>query len=362
MMEKITLILKNQFDSVRFSARVFVVGIILSLTFFLLSIDSFKTYRSDVSILVSAKSQVALGQQDQLIRNIIEFPKLLSFYDRMLLLNPDVRDVTAGMAPDKRKSEWNKMISVARTSDNASVLKISIVTTHEADSKQLAVKSARTLFDTVAFYYDIKSDVDLRIIDGPISKSQVSFWYVYLIVSLFLGFAIAMLLDLISFSGILGLRKSGELLGKSFFPEFTKKSSHPVEQELESLSNLYQQEQVEGPFVFESKTEVRQNPAETSDFDEKFQEVKKITKEFEPSKYPNFPEMPIRLGQSENVPDNLPIADDTFFLQQNIQPEGEMPEEILPKPQEEQTKETANHEPTEEELKKRLNSLLRGEF
>lgn len=344
-------------SNVRFSARVLVVGTILTLTFFLLSIDSFKTYRSDVFVLVSAKSELAQKQQDQLINNMIEFPQTLSFYNRLLKLNPDVRDITSALVADERKATWNEMISVGRTSNNASVLKISIVASREADAQQLAIKSARTLFDTVAFYYDVKKDVDLRIIDGPITNSQVSLWYVYLIASLFLGFSIAILLNLISFSGSLGLKKSGQLLQKSFFPEFKKNTGYPIEQELESLSSLYEREQAEQPFVFESNASAEEVPAA---YDEKFQEVKKITKELEPSKYPNFPEMPVRVGQMENVPSNLPIAEEEFFFEQVAQPQAVVTEEIMPDNME--VKKDVHAEPSEEELKKRLNSLLRGEL
>lgn len=362
-MEKIISNLKNRLTELRFSPQVFVVGMVLSMTFFLLFIDSFKTYNSEISILVNVKSKVALENKKQIIANIIELPKTLSFYDRMLKYNSDVRDVTLGITPNKRKALWNEMISVEKSSENSSVIKVSITADREADSKLLAEKSVRTLFDSVAFYYDIKNDIDLRIIDGPISKTQFFGWYWFLLVSFFLGFIIAKLINNLVWSDKLFINKQffkdrGGLLKRSFFPEHKSESEMPAEQELELLNNLYQNEEVADSLNFNSELEDKKDVVPSRD--ENFQEVKAITKKFEPGKYPNFPEMPIAEKRQASAPDNLPIADADFFATYDA-PQAPAKEDVEIAT-EEKVEEKKYEEPTPEELRERLNKLLRGEF
>lgn len=355
--------MKNlKFNRTIFSTQLIAVGIILSAVFFLLLIDSAKTYRSEISIMINAKSDVAAKQQLQIVSNIMEFPKTLSFYDRMLAINPDMRDVTAGQSKQQRKETWNEMLTVERASFDASVIKVAITTSREADSVQLANKTVRTLFDTSAFYYNVKKDVDLRIIDGPITRVQVSNLLGLFLLSIFLGFAVSGLLQRLSASWrIFGskkisLKKPDFSKLNSFF-DFKKNPTRPIEQELESLSNLYQDEQAEAPFVFEQ--EIQKEAAEKLNINEKFQEIKKITKKLEPGKYPNFPEMPATHTQSSSAPDNLPIADDSYFAQYS-KPTEIIQSETLPI-KDEIAIDTAK-EPTPEELKKRLNELLRGKI
>lgn len=360
-MESEKLTQKIMLDSVAFSARVFVAGLILSATFFLLLLGSFKTYRSEISVMVSAKSQLAAEQQPVIISNMLELPTTLAFYDRLLKLNPDVRDVAEGLSSKQRKADWNEMLSVEQASFDASVIKIAITTNRQSDSVQLASKTVRTLFDTTAFYYDVKKDLDLRIVDGPITRVQVLGWYWLLAVSALLGFAVAIMLNFVFFSDKKILGKKSKFFGKNFFLELKKKPATLIENELESLNKLYQseQEQAEKPFVFKKELE---NVAATEAQDEKFQEIKKITKELEPSKYPNFPEMPVRRHGQASAPDNLPIGDDTFLFQPEVEPTKAVAEAEEDLPVAEEIKKDIKAEPTEEELKKRLNSLLRGEL
>ncbi|KKQ52530.1 MAG: hypothetical protein US70_C0008G0017 [Parcubacteria group bacterium GW2011_GWD2_38_11] len=374
-MEKLTQ--KKIIDRVGLSARVLVVGAILSAVFFLLLIDSFRTYHSEISILISAKSQVAAQQRAQIVSNISELPKTLTFYDRMLKNNSDMRDVAEGLSPQKRKARWNEMLTVERAGFDASVIKVAITTSREADSVQLVNKTTRTLFDTSAFYYNIKKDVDLRIIDGPITRVQVSNWFWLFIFSIIAGFSISGLLQELVFGGNkLSIKKPDFSKMHSFF-DFKKNPEMPVEKELESLNNLYRSQQAEESFVFE------QDIAPVPEADKKIQEMKKITKQIEPDKYPNFPEMPARNasrsdadGPARNAshndaggpashkanaaaPDNLPIADDSFFTEYAM-PAEQIQSQPMEVEQDLAAKETK--EPTSEELKKRLNELLKGKI
>jgi hypothetical protein len=285
-----------------------------------------------------------------------------------LTANSDVRDVTVGMTPDKRKEKWNDMMSVSQISANSSVIKVSIVAKREVDAQQLVKKTSRTLLDTVAFYYNIKNDVDLRIIEGPISKPQVSNWNLLLLFSIVIGFSIAALLSFLPFLRTALVKiKAPENAGYPFTPkpffDFNNKNKEvvPLEKELESLENLFTNDQLAESFATDETSEI---------VDDNFSEMKKKTKKLEPDKYPNFPEMPARNAAhgvvdgpvsyiEPGVPFNLPIADEDFS---NMFPspveDFPVKEEIAIAPVE--TEKSTKSEPTKEELKKRLNELLRG--
>lgn len=380
-MELEKLIKKISIDDSRFFVKTFVVGAILSLTFFLLLFSSARTYRSDILVLVNVKSSVLAKNQNRLIDQIATIPSTLSFYNRLLKFNPDVRDISAGLSSKEKKEKWNEIVLVSRSAENASLIKISVTTSRANDSEQLASKTARTLFDTSAFYYNIKNELSMSVVDGPITTSNVPGLFWILILSVVGGFAISGLLNYsVSNPGKFFISKksimeSAGMLKKNFFFDFKKKSEKSPEQELESLRNLYESEQINNAtFPIEEKEEILPEPeaiienvSEIPEIDPRFQEMKKITKQIEPDKYPNFPEMPVHSSRVSSAPDNLPIADETFFVEENIlDVPVEKPEEILPeqKPEviEEEPQDSARKEPTAEELKKRLNQLLRGEL
>ncbi|EKE19797.1 MAG: hypothetical protein ACD_8C00103G0002 [uncultured bacterium] len=333
------------------SPQFFVVGLVLSLTFFLLAIDSVKTYRSEVLILVNLKSETAIKQQEQLLDTIVELPKTLAFYDQILAKNKNVRDVSENLDPDKRKDSWNKMLSISRVGKNSLIFKISISTKSASDSEQLSSKTVRELFDRIAFYYDIKKDFDLRIIEKPIARTEVSAWPWILIVSFAGGFGIAIVLNSLLGPAVEKRTEEKEENDSNFVFDFGKKAKVSVGQGVEKLRRLYQSD---APFVFEEKKETFSG---ISQIDPQLQEMKKLTKQMEPSKYPNFPEMPVATKVKASAPDNLPIAEDDFLA--NL---PEIEKEIPKEPVSDESVVDFKREPTKEELKERLNQLLRGEF
>lgn len=341
-------------NKLHFSVQSFFVGAILSVTFFLLLVDACKTYTSNMTILVSAKSEFALQQHEQIMENIIELPRTLSFYDSMLKYNPDVRDVAEGQNQDKRKAIWNKMLSIERDDRNSSVIKISITAKQESDADQLVQKTARLLLDTTGIYYNVKDDIDLRIIDGPVSSAGIVGWYWMLPFSLALGFFVALFLENIFLkSEKLFVGNRNFLKEKNLF-DFKKEIQKSSELEIKDLEDLYMQQEAGIPFFAEEEKQnfLEKDFSKTSEADSRIKEMKKLTKQIQQDKYPNFPEMPVREIKKSSAPENLPVADDSFFgkLNSDSIDQQKKPEIKIPA------------EPTEEELKKRLNQLIRGEL
>ena len=359
---------KYKENRVRFSVQVFIVGIVLSATFFLLLLDNFKTYRSTVTILVSEKSEVAAKQQNQIISNIMEIPHTLAFYERLLKYNPDLSDQTVGNTPDQRKQMWNNILDVRQVGGNSSLIEISVTAPQEDDADNLASKTTRTLLDTVSQYYNIKTDVDMRIIDGPISQPVVTDWFWILPLSIALGGMLALMLQ--SFFDTLWQLLTGRFDGlenKSFF-DFGKSDSAATKDGIDSFERLYQEDQQE-PSLFSTEKDTVIAPEKdvisetTTDKNLQSHEMDALNKIIQQDTYPNFPEMPVHATPKTNAPDNLPIGDDFFYHQPEEAGTDKIEQgEEIETSQPEQKKEEKTHEPTPEELKKRLNQLLKGEL
>lgn len=375
----------------QFSMQFFLAGIVLTVAFFLVFISSFKTYTASITILINAKSEIAVSQEKQMIGNMLEFPRLLSFYDRLLKYNPDVRDVAENKSPSQRKDFWNDMLSVKKVGRDSSLIKISITTQQKNDAEQLVQKTARTLFDTAGLYYNIKNDVDLRIVDGSISKRNIFQYWWMLPLSLVVGFLVTIFLQkMIARSIDIFTKKESFLKNKNLFDFNTptdKKNPTSPEAEIESLKELYTPDQVETAYPIQQKPAVSQFqdkrtlvtaekeiespkefypndqaekifPIEQKPTSAQFQEMKKLTKMTEQDKYPNFREIPKHAQQKASAPDNLPIADNSFFMQKGLN--------IQEQPQQEQLTslepEIKKHEPTDKELKARMSKLLNPEI
>lgn len=357
--------LKNNSSGSLFSLQLLVLGLILTVTFFLLLVDVSKTYTSSINVLISAKSEVFAQQNRQIVGNIIEFPKTLAFYDRLLKYNTDIKDIASGKSLDQRKKFWNDMFSIQRVGKDSSIIKISITTKNEIDANQLAQKTARTLFDVVAMHYDIKNDIELSIIEGPAAHPNISQWYWTLPLSLILAFTIAICLRyILSEAGKLFINRTGTIRNNGLFDSnklFGTKVSDSRQAELGLLEELYAAEQPENIFPALSGQEKTENISEPGKDESKIREMKKITKIMEPGKYPNFPEMPMYKAEKNSAPENLPIADDSFLAGDNMA--EQFSEQLSLSDKEAGAKEApSNEEPTQQQLKERLNKLLRGEL
>ena len=330
------------------SAQVFLAGLVLSIMFFLLLNSAFKTHTAKIEILFTGKSETAALQSKQIFNNLIELPKTLNFYDRLLKNNSDVRDIAQGEKSLQRKRIWNNLITIKKVGRNSSMFEISITTRREADAKLLAQKTARNLFDMASGYYDVKKDIDLRIVDGPILRTNFFAGFVWaLILSLIFGFAVAFVLQKFLKGSRAIFASSRQIFAEKNWFDFSKKETESSEEEKKYLESLYALEQAELPLGFQEKKE--ESKKQTKQDNSDFQEIKELTKSIEPDRYPNFPEVPKSSQPKKSAaPENLPIAEGYSFNKPVAEVKQEEKKDYI--------------EPEEDQLKERLNKLLRGDI
>lgn len=333
-----------------FSLRFWVAGIILSIAFSFLFISFNKAYTSSMIIFVNAKSETTALQKDQIISNISEFPKTLALYDRLLKYNSDVKDLAADKPPAERKEYWNDLVSSEKISEDSSLIKISITTAQKNDAEKLAKKTTETLLYFTSVYYNIKDEIDLRIIENPATNLVARGWVWIIPLSLIMGFLFTFFFQYILLKRREIIANEYEAAKENFLYDFKKEPVEiSAEDEKKSLENLY---------LSDIPADIPVEPKKTfaGAIISGIQEMKKITKTLEKDKgYPNFPEVPKRKTVVASAPDNLPVADESFLKQSTINIEQPT------KPETQESPEIKIHpEPDQEQLKKRLNDLLRG--
>lgn len=313
----------KKINKVRFGFSFFVLAAILSIVFYLLFSENFRAYTSKMTVIFIPKSETSSFNSSAIIENLVRFPKFLSFYDRMLSSNENLADQFSGLSKDGRKKMWNQSLDISKD-DGSTMLKIEVTLKNREQSILFAKQTARTLFDTASFYYNIKTDADFRIVDEPTTVAVTQFWYWLILLSISLGLTASFVLNFI-------FSNSAEFLANSR-NVFAKRMP---------LSEMQQ-----------------------------FHEPKETA--------PGFPFKTLGVAEKRHqAPENLPIAAEPYNTAfedlsemppaaENLFQKSE-PREII-EPTEEEHKQKLSQllqetpEPTEEELKQRLNKLLRGEL
>lgn len=143
-------------------------------------LESYRAYESEIRVLVIGKSPgIAI---DQVVENFAEMTSNLSFYERVLAENDLIDDSFEGYSKDTRKALWNEVVTVKR-SDGSGVLTVTAKQDTSEKSKMFAEATVNTLFSLAGFYYNIKTDIDLRVVDETIVKTVLRSPVQYVFVS-----------------------------------------------------------------------------------------------------------------------------------------------------------------------------------
>jgi capsular polysaccharide biosynthesis protein len=276
------------------------LAVILAAAFFMLSLERFRAYRSEVSVIFIAKNEPTVSQLPYILKNARKLIPMLSFYEKMIASNENIQDSFAGLEKDERKKLWNKNLKV-KAEDGSSILTISITNKNKEQSALLAKGASHTLLGTLSYYYNIKEELDMRIAEGPITSAAFPNWWIFLALSALAGIALAGIADFIG-------KKAADI----FFLAKAKKFEEPVKEKVRE--EIYPKEM----------------PAEPA--------AEKISEDF---------------AKRAKAPENLPTGPVEERLYEKTGEEtreqigyGEISSDIP--------------EPTQEEYKRRLNELLKG--
>jgi len=347
----------------------------ISLAGLLFFSSSDPVYQSEMDILLIPKSPVTAQNADKIQNDTKEIITSLNFYDNILDKNLESTELTLGQSAAQRKSAWQKMVSVEK-SKNSNILKIFALDKSRGKAEALSQEVANQASETMSQYYNIKTDLEIRIIDGPVSEKNlnllsVSAW----LLSLLFGVAAGLLAFLV-FNSIEVVKNSQQIVFRKLKPEEQKTYSA-------SLPPIYLQEDLtsqpkeeafvypveEEPYVFESEiNSPKEIPGSELEVEtENTQEIFPL-EDFFPIEVPkinigdqNLIQEPVSSSKKAAAPENLPIADDSdlSFKSEEKSSETEIAE-ILEKAHDHNIH--GVREATPAEVKARLNRLLKGDL
>lgn len=315
---------------------------------FLFWLDFFRVYEAEVDILVIGKTPVV--STEQVVENFVGLSRSLSFYDRVLAGDDQIDDDFQGYSKDDRKKLWRKTLSVKRIGESG-ILTLRAKNVSAETAKLLVEQSAKELFSVAGFYYNVKTDIDMRVVDGPIIRTRVDNVILYSAVSIATGILFTSLFFLF-------------LQITPFFFQKTQKNRIDSRSLPESSNGgkAYPHFNIgDSVPLIDPKKFVPSRPTSLSYENysqEEKQEEKRIREEI------------LSSSVKSSAPDNLPTAstkgdlpvatEELPFTFEDVKEENttETFEESLQQAMPENEKKTS--EPTVEEYKRRLNELLKG--
>lgn len=338
--------------------KISAVAIIVLIVFFFL-LNSRRTYVTETQILVLPKTEITAESYKQIMGNFESLLSSLPFYDSVEKNMGE--DSTEDLSSYDRKNLWSSRIE-SKQVGKSGVISIKTFAKTALDSSDLNQVATKQFILSIGQYYNIRTDLELRIIEKPITISSVSREIPSIIAtSLVLGIAAYLLVFLLL---PLFLLKKNDIsrqdLGKTILPSKdtlgklsifrTSKSSFT-----EDSYKFIDTKEEKKP---EAKPEIKKEAAKITKEEKNKKETNAKKEEIKTEKKPEISEVKVARKVAAS-PDNLPVSEnipDFLFSSGPIakEPEGKEGEEA---------KNEIDHkrEASAEEVKARLNKLLRGE-
>lgn len=318
----------------------FVTLFFVMLASLLFWLDGFRVYQSEVQILVVGK--VSSVATDQVIENFGELAGTLSFYERLLENRQDIEDPFEGFTKDQRKKMWNETVRVVQNK-NSGVLSVLAKGDTQEHAKRLSEATVATLFSMASLYYNIKTDIDLRVIDESIVETTVGRPVLYALTS----FGTALTVTF-TFFGLLYFVPMLFRKRRVTLPKYPVGASVPFIDPRKFIPTRLNTLSFESSHEHQVKQEINQETAVTTPAISKNErmlpgmDAEELPFQLEES-YSNDMET----GEAEAMLTDLPITN------------GFVVDQVASKPTP-TVVDTPKGEPTVEEYKRRLNELLMG--
>lgn len=285
---------------------VLAIFLLVSIVYFLILSAGNRVFVVETELLFLPKSSSASGNIKQVIGNATEIAKSLGFYSRLLDENSNIKDNATGLSDLGKRNYWNSELKMERVGES-SILKILVFDRDQLQAQAISNQITNDIPVVMSHYYNIKTDLEIRVVENPVINSvfkgslakEIVWSVLYGIMAGIIAFFVALFLDKYE-------QKAKENLSKLNF------------------ENIFPKEESQGEEVV-PQTEV----------EEKIE--KKET---------------VDATKKASAPSNLPIGEINSEVSGIQEANEEKPE----------TKIQPSREATADEIKERLNKLLRGDI
>ncbi|MEP7162919.1 MAG: hypothetical protein ABI747_04125 [Candidatus Moraniibacteriota bacterium] len=306
-------------------------------------LDSFRGYEAETTVLILEK-----GERSRAALTLSELARNLSFYDAVLSRNDLLDDPFAGQAPDKRKAGWHTLMRLTPANESGVVV-LTAWADNQEQARLLSRETVATLFETATRFYNVKTDIELRIVDGPLIHSGLRGTGLFVFVSLLSGFAVTLVFFLVLTSldrAFPGKRKAGvfsEERGFHITPETFRPTPPAV-----WMSEMSEESRAEKENIPFRESEVFSVPSEAPDG--------VLSRGMAKAEAPaNLPIMaleeesvtPLQGAMARLMKEDVDATARAQAVEPIFGDAGRAP---------------MTHEPTQEEFKRRLNDLLSGKM
>jgi hypothetical protein len=360
-----------------------VVFLLLSVAAGLFWLGELRGYRAELLLLALPRTEATRGAAENLsaIGNSLVFA--VSVYDAA----PALGDPFLGKLPAERKARWQKTVDI-RPLEGSDVIVVEARGVDQDTAETLARTIATQLAASASRLYDVKTDLELRILEGPYVISSLSAWPRFALYTFGTGFAFTLLFFAVlsTLEALFPKRRghvrpvepqpAGEYVisADTFRPRrpasWSREAATPAAAPMPLVTREEEYEEV--PSAEETFDDGAVSPMELERGDEPVPEEELSDESVSPAPLPEEifePTLdPLPNFQRSAAPDNLPIVEaplsplqgaqarlmkadiDATAAAQALESEVALGEESGP----------LTHEPTQEDYKRRLNELLSG--
>ena len=157
-----------------------------------LTMSMFRSYVTEVPVLAIPRDARAASLANQTVDTIAEFPLTLDFYDRLLKNNPDITDPWKGLSTEERRNAWLSHVETNRIKGSG-VITMTVYGQSINQSRLLSQRILDALKGTVRDTYGADFDISLQTVDQPFSEARLSNPLMWGVASVSIGFLATML-------------------------------------------------------------------------------------------------------------------------------------------------------------------------
>jgi len=143
--------------------------IIFSVAVFLFMLNVKKTFETETDIMIIGKSPAIADNIDPVIGTIGRIAGSSYFYSQIADMTGGIDGIDSGMSQYDQRKLWDEAVKVKKIKGSYA-FSITNYDQNRSVSEDLNNATVKNLVLSIGKYYDIRSEIDLRIIDGPITR------------------------------------------------------------------------------------------------------------------------------------------------------------------------------------------------
>ena len=324
------------------------IGAISLVVMAFLTLPWFQISVTRMQILLIPNDARSMTLATQVVETLSENIKTTSFYDQLAQKYPERQAAWNQMTITEKRVWWTGQVTTERIK-NSGIVNISLIGSTATSSHDLANQVVAVLRSEPQRLYGVSSSVSVVLLEAPYSEVQLNQPFAWLIATLCLGFLSAIIL-LTVIRAVQSILIKKEEPFNQLTPNFVKFVAMPEQQAVQKFEDVAQKQL--DPFHISEE-----------------EAVKSVEKKVEITKA-KIVENPLPVNSvTKNIPGNLPFVEN-FSWDQALPGLYVNPESSSVQPEKDDAQDpvslsetsTVPTEPTEEDLKRRLNQLLRGEI